>query len=134
MLAGVDSRNTLSYVDENVDPTLVYQYYVVGVNTIGREGKPSAVVRATLIPDEQAPVVNKMIPEDKSMLSGVVVWKAEAEDNVDVTEVRFAFSADGKKTWTDMGVGKTLEWDSSAARSEERRVGKECRSRWSPYH
>ena len=24
-----------------------------------------------------------------------------------------------------------LDWD---ARSEERRVGKECRSRWSPYH
>ena len=23
---------------------------------------------------------------------------------------------------------------SSASRSEERRVGKECRSRWSPYH
>ena len=23
---------------------------------------------------------------------------------------------------------------SGAARSEERRVGKECRSRWSPYH
>ena len=25
-----------------------------------------------------------------------------------------------------------LTWDKS--RSEERRVGKECRSRWSPYH
>ena len=24
--------------------------------------------------------------------------------------------------------------DNSAGRSEERRVGKECRSRWSPYH
>ena len=24
--------------------------------------------------------------------------------------------------------------DHSAGRSEERRVGKECRSRWSPYH
>ena len=24
--------------------------------------------------------------------------------------------------------------DSAAIRSEERRVGKECRSRWSPYH
>ena len=24
--------------------------------------------------------------------------------------------------------------DSQALRSEERRVGKECRSRWSPYH
>ena len=32
----------------------------------------------------------------------------------------------------------TLEFDTSEAsqtiRSEERRVGKECRSRWSPYH
>src|SRR3712207_9222141 len=26
------------------------------------------------------------------------------------------------------------EWRLIAARSEERRVGKECRSRWSPYH
>src|SRR3712207_8231697 len=25
-------------------------------------------------------------------------------------------------------------WTAEAARSEERRVGKECRSRWSPYH
>ena len=25
-------------------------------------------------------------------------------------------------------------WISMLARSEERRVGKECRSRWSPYH
>ena len=24
--------------------------------------------------------------------------------------------------------------DTQSARSEERRVGKECRSRWSPYH
>ena len=35
--------------------------------------------------------------------------------------------------------GKALNWlgNSDAAgttRSEERRVGKECRSRWSPYH
>ncbi len=28
----------------------------------------------------------------------------------------------------------TLETDKAAMRSEERRVGKECRSRWSPYH
>ena len=25
-------------------------------------------------------------------------------------------------------------WDTEYVRSEERRVGKECRSRWSPYH
>ena len=29
---------------------------------------------------------------------------------------------------------KTLESFASKLRSEERRVGKECRSRWSPYH
>ena len=30
---------------------------------------------------------------------------------------------------------KPIKWQALAAnRSEERRVGKECRSRWSPYH
>src|SRR3712207_5978173 len=31
-------------------------------------------------------------------------------------------------------VGLNLERGSMYKRSEERRVGKECRSRWSPYH
>ena len=26
------------------------------------------------------------------------------------------------------------KWETGTIRSEERRVGKECRSRWSPYH
>ena len=30
-------------------------------------------------------------------------------------------------------IGQAAEFD-YAGRSEERRVGKECRSRWSPYH
>ena len=33
------------------------------------------------------------------------------------------------------GVGRMIvTGDSADGRSEERRVGKECRSRWSPYH
>ena len=32
------------------------------------------------------------------------------------------------------GFSATVTFDVSADRSEERRVGKECRSRWSPYH
>ena len=37
---------------------------------------------------------------------------------------------------TDKGLkfGKIVEIVDSKRRSEERRVGKECRSRWSPYH
>ena len=32
------------------------------------------------------------------------------------------------------GIHKLAEKEKSELRSEERRVGKECRSRWSPYH
>src|SRR5260370_25314600 len=32
------------------------------------------------------------------------------------------------------GLAKRLELSLYGLRSEERRVGKECRSRWSPYH
>ena len=30
--------------------------------------------------------------------------------------------------------GQRVEIEAGLTRSEERRVGKECRSRWSPYH
>ena len=38
--------------------------------------------------------------------------------------------------WTDTDVkpGTTYHYVVTGVRSEERRVGKECRSRWSPYH
>ena len=32
------------------------------------------------------------------------------------------------------GVPREVLYDNMKTRSEERRVGKECRSRWSPYH
>ena len=35
-----------------------------------------------------------------------------------------------RKTYRKMAIGGIHPW----SRSEERRVGKECRSRWSPYH
>ena len=34
----------------------------------------------------------------------------------------------------DGNAGLTAAQSSLRSRSEERRVGKECRSRWSPYH
>ena len=41
----------------------------------------------------------------------------------------------GKELWTDNGEGAKIRFHrSDTQRSEERRVGKECRSRWSPYH
>ena len=32
------------------------------------------------------------------------------------------------------GLVSTIKFEPPYRRSEERRVGKECRSRWSPYH
>ena len=37
-------------------------------------------------------------------------------------------------TWDYGNLGVELKNNVKRARSEERRVGKECRSRWSPYH
>ena len=41
---------------------------------------------------------------------------------------------DGKTMTFAMPEGEELPEQGFAKRSEERRVGKECRSRWSPYH
>src|SRR2546426_11179836 len=38
------------------------------------------------------------------------------------------------ETTATFGIFGTLAGGAAAQRSEERRVGKECRSRWSPYH
>ena len=35
---------------------------------------------------------------------------------------------------TNLDATPIVKTDSETNRSEERRVGKECRSRWSPYH
>ena len=38
-------------------------------------------------------------------------------------------------TWVSEDSGEVIKIESNGkVRSEERRVGKECRSRWSPYH
>ena len=56
-------------------------------------------------------------------LIGIIVWvvKQKQNDSADY------FLGGRDATWLAIGA-------SIFARSEERRVGKECRSRWSPYH
>ena len=58
------------------------------------------------------------------------------------TEAEIVFTASIEKGWhvysTGLGddgpISATFNINASSHRSEERRVGKECRSRWSPYH
>ena len=45
-----------------------------------------------------------------------------------------AAPAAAQPTWGDRLLQVAGAYIKSKSRSEERRVGKECRSRWSPYH
>ena len=53
------------------------------------------------------------------------VLLAQSAGNTGLSFLKFGFGA------RNIAMGDA---GASASRSEERRVGKECRSRWSPYH
>src|SRR3712207_6948262 len=55
------------------------------------------------------------------------VWWARVEPGSEVTAHEHS-----ELRWLAADELESLDW--IPARSEERRVGKECRSRWSPYH
>ena len=59
---------------------------------------------------------------------------AEVAEKWNISQRRVAIYC--KEGRIDGAVLKGRMWmiPSDATRSEERRVGKECRSRWSPYH
>ena len=44
------------------------------------------------------------------------------------------YDGENHYTFTDQPIDVAIIGGGPAGRSEERRVGKECRSRWSPYH
>src|SRR5258708_40366612 len=57
-------------------------------------------------------------------------WKSPEPDAIDMAEARRILDED--HFGLEQVKKRILEY--LAVRSEERRVGKECRSRWSPYH
>src|SRR5215475_8623215 len=78
--------------------------------------------------------------------SGVQAWLREQGRGFQVREARvpivpgailFDLLSGGDKNWGRYPPYRELGYEAARAarqRSEERRVGKECRSRWSPYH
>ena len=63
---------------------------------------------------------------DELALASVAAETVEDTENGDIS--------DGDKEPVQDVSGGGAKIKEGAARSEERRVGKECRSRWSPYH
>ena len=66
----------------------------------------------------------------KSIFDASIKAKQEANDklNADITAAIEVMASALKNS------NKILSCGNGGSRSEERRVGKECRSRWSPYH
>ena len=63
-----------------------------------------------------------------SMCEGLTIANPKGGENLPGVAESWDISKDGK-TYTFF-LNQNAKW----SRSEERRVGKECRSRWSPYH
>src|SRR5256885_4127332 len=71
--------------------------------------------------------------EERALLSPEE-WEILRAMNLSIDDIDAA-----RRAFLKRGNGAALRWRAEAllgfgARSEERRVGKECRSRWSPYH
>ena len=64
-------------------------------------------------------------PNEAVVHSVLVNFLANQRQGTQNTKTRAEVRGGGRKPWRQKGTGR---------RSEERRVGKECRSRWSPYH
>src|SRR2546429_314224 len=59
---------------------------------------------------------------------------AQAETQANIISSPRVITANQKEATIEQGVEIPYQQSASSGRSEERRVGKECRSRWSPYH
>ena len=81
------------------------------------------------VQDEQDRINKKKVDDDKmsnaTTLDEMKNLLKESDAKTQQLEQRIL---DGEKKRVDVENSRTVD------RSEERRVGKECRSRWSPYH
>ena len=74
---------------------------------------------------------NKALPIGNGKL-GAMIFGEEHEEHFQLNEDSVWFGT--KRNRNNADARKNLEKIRELIRSEERRVGKECRSRWSPYH
>ena len=110
--------------------------------TSASDARPSTNVLAErLMGDAFNYFLSKIVPGLMGFLAVLVFVRMIGVEQYGRYAVVFALvmaSASGLAGWLSQGILRfQSQWREPAeaeARSEERRVGKECRSRWSPYH
>ena len=106
--------------------------YDVIIDTPGEYAENKTLARALVIYSYEADVVGLLMSavEDYSLYSPNIVSLATRDVIGIVTQIDRE-DAGMKEQWFNKSLDESINLP---GRSEERRVGKECRSRWSPYH
>src|SRR5258707_4702324 len=86
-----------------------------GIRDIGVTGVQTCDLPISIVPASEPNAANALVIED------VVIVPGSFPQTIELLESR-GF------------IVRTIDVSEFQKRSEERRVGKECRSRWSPYH
>ena len=103
-------------------PSGEYLIRSIAYDELGNADDSPQVISVTV--DGTAPTASFSNIDGNDVVAGMVELKAISADN-DLSCVRFEYKLHDDIIWTTIDL---------CSRSEERRVGKECRSRWSPYH
>ena len=132
----VDAQDLLKGLDKNWGVRLSSGYASndgvnYGASVFGKEGNFDGLLNQLDILLEEGVNVNKL---DK----GCLIFNVNEEEGYKILLVDS--NRYDTKYWTEQFLGIDALADDAfftkkyTTRSEERRVGKECRSRWSPYH
>src|SRR5258708_548164 len=94
---------------------------------IAVEERPAAIVVDGILPGIDGATVIRRIRADATLRRTPCILLTASEEQSGEISALDAGADDYVRKGEDLGI-------ILARRSEERRVGKECRSRWSPYH
>ena len=82
-------------------------------------------------------LIDMTLEEKASLCSGLTNWHTKPIERLGIPSIMLSDGPHGLRR-QDLSRSEYLSIHNSEVavddRSEERRVGKECRSRWSPYH
>src|SRR5256885_8199840 len=140
------SRKLLEHALEHEPYQVLFAQNGAEALQIVSESRPQIVITDWMMPGLSGPDLCKKIrDEGNAEYTYIIVLTSSSE--LDRLVEGLAAGADdyltkpfhAKELLARIGVGKRIigmhrEIQTKNRRSEERRVGKECRSRWSPYH
>lgn len=109
LISSIDGRSTTRYEDKKVELGKTYFYKIIAVDIYGQKGEEGTIVSATVLSDTSAPTTKNLAAMSNSylsddVLSGTVVFRAEAEDNVSLDSILFSYSVDGGETYQEIGL------------------------------